>query len=722
MGKKRKRGGPVVRLDDATDSPNGFGVAETLASLRGPEDKPDHHKPDSAAADADDGGGWQTVPARHERKNKRQKINGEKVKYPSVTFAGDGRAHGRARGGGSGGNGSGNGRLRGPVRIADLQELMLYCLQAEAVVAPQWVSVRHSGHVGKVVVVMVPGLEKGMFDGSVALEADVQGSLDGEEKEDPDEESEFQRWKRGESPVSGASGQFDPVPLREEDVPSMLRPLAGIFPHVWPVRTPGDRKYNKVHSPLQAMLLSPLPKKIKSKTTSTASTGTSSDRTPITSFLMGASELRENDYVLHPALFEGEDERRREREQRVRAGQTADDGWVDTDIQTYAEGSIPDEEIQAGSVTAGRTVLAVDCEMCVTEGGRSELARVSVVGWDGEVVLDELVQPGGNVVDYLTRYSGMTAEKLAGVTTTLADIQQRLLQVFHSRTILVGHSLQADLHALRMTHPFVVDTAVLYPHPRGPPLKSGLKWLAQKYLGQHIQQNKTEGHDSTEDARATLGLVQQKCEKGVHWGSSSTSGSMESVFARLGRDSLKGDNLKAGKGREKRGKRGAVVDWGQPEKGLGGQAEITLGCEDDEEVVSAINRVVNSSEEDDDDVDDVDFTWARLRELEVARGWCDRMSSSSPTPSIGEALARTVHRINTIYESLPARTLFVVYSGTGDPRPARTLQARHRTYLDEVRANRSWAEMSVKWTDDDERALRRAVERARSGCGLLTIR
>ncbi len=99
------------------------------------------------------------------------------------------------------------------------------------------------------------------------------------------------------------------------------------------------------------------------------------------------------------------------------------------------------------------------------------------------------------------------------VTTTLADIQKELLELLTPRTVLVGHSLNSDLTALKLTHPFIIDTAIIYPHPRGPPLKSALKWLCQKYLGKEIQKGQT-GHDSIEDARAVLELVKQKCEKG----------------------------------------------------------------------------------------------------------------------------------------------------------------------------------------------------------------
>jgi hypothetical protein len=41
-------------------------------------------------------------------------------------------------------------------------------------------------------------------------------------------------------------------------------------------------------------------------------------------------------------------------------------------------------------------------------------------------------------------------------------------------SILVGHSLESDLKALRSCHPLCIDTALVYHHPRGRLLKPGL--------------------------------------------------------------------------------------------------------------------------------------------------------------------------------------------------------------------------------------------------------
>eukprot|EP01116_Phalansterium_solitarium_P009974 TRINITY_DN24316_c0_g1_i1.p1 TRINITY_DN24316_c0_g1~~TRINITY_DN24316_c0_g1_i1.p1 ORF type:complete len:256 (+),score=69.48 TRINITY_DN24316_c0_g1_i1:266-1033(+) len=146
-------------------------------------------------------------------------------------------------------------------------------------------------------------------------------------------------------------------------------------------------------------------------------------------------------------------------------------------------------------------IMAIDCEMCVTIGPYKELARVVVLDSEGAVVLDKLVKPQYRVTDYRTQYSGITEELLRDVKTTLADVQADLRRLISARTILVGHSLENDLRALKMVHSRVIDTSVLFFDRRKFPLRE----LARVHLKRTIQQ--ADSHDPIEDARAALHLA-----------------------------------------------------------------------------------------------------------------------------------------------------------------------------------------------------------------------
>jgi RNA exonuclease 1 len=322
---------------------------------------------------------------------------------------------------------------------------------------------------------------------------------------------------------------------------------------------------------------------------------------------------------------------------------------------------------------------------------------------------------------------------LDGVKTSLSDIQARLLKLLTPRAILVGHSLDSDLQALKLTHPFLVDSAILYPHPNGPPAKNKLQFLCKRFLSREIQQG-TSGHDSAEDARAALDLVKQKCERGPGWGTGETNA--ESIFKRLGR-SIRPKSVGVTR-------TGAVIDWGQPTRGHGGHAQVAISCKSDEDVVegmvlAAKGQAVGTSGA----IGDIDFIWGRLRELELARGWWDdtktpdveeirqaalaRLGCSDDVGTevtgakLGGVVGRTVKHIAKIYEGLPAGTAFIVYSGTGDPRDMRRLQAQRMQFQKEYQTKK-WDELSVQWTDTEQQELSEAVRKARYGAAFIAVK
>lgn len=174
-------------------------------------------------------------------------------------------------------------------------------------------------------------------------------------------------------------------------------------------------------------------------------------------------------------------------------------------------------------VTEKSPLFAVDCEMCYTVIGRNELTRVSIMTEDGEVIYDELVKPKNRITNYLTRFSGITKELLDPVTKTLEEVQQDIKNLLPADAILCGQSLNSDLMALKVFHPYVIDTSVIFNMSGNRRVKAGLRKLTQFFLGRTIQAS-AEGHCSTEDAGATLDLVKLKLSKGLEFGDATLSG------------------------------------------------------------------------------------------------------------------------------------------------------------------------------------------------------
>lgn len=768
MGHHRKRSRSEYEQDllSSALTTNQIGMGQTLSHLKSGIDSASEAQSEVGRLDSRKDV-WQTVDRKSKKKEKKKQklLNPERDNYPAITH-------------------SSHARLQTAVRISDLQSLVLYLLADGP--APQWVSVRHHGQVRKVVVLMVPGLEKAMFDQPSSINPGISAT-NGVDASHSDEKISNGNADGTRSPRRNPVSPDDyyPSKLVEEQLPDPLKPVAQIFTHVWPVKTPGDDKHSKMHSPLQAMLTAPLSKtqeekKLKGPQPPKYGKEWENTPTPITEYLATSDQLLNNEYTIHPALIATPQDRETEAERRRLGKQTTEDGWIDTTVVRLEDCKVPISKIPNGSTTAGREVLAIDCEMCKTDDETFELARISIVNWDGSVVFDELVKPTKPIVDYLTPYSGMTKEKLDPVKTTLHDIQMRLLTLLTPRTILVGHSLDSDLAALKLTHPCIVDTSIMYPHPRGPPLKSSLKWLAQKYLSREIQKNSTTGHDSIEDARAALDLVKVKCQRGPAWGTSEAAS--ESIFKRIARSSRPGalaattvQIASEETGDVVNRRTAALVDWGFPKRGYGAAADVCIGCSNDADVVDGVLRaVLGDADGADIGGQGTEFVWARMRELEAVRGWWSGskaadheaplasaraekitdMTTGNVEPSnstynhtaslrtqpqpadafprnndeddkdfsiLTEAVTKTVLRIKEIYDGLPPCTAFIVYSGSGDPRELSRLQSMHQQFKREF-AVKKWDQLSVHWTDVEEQAMKKACRRARDGIGFVTVK
>ncbi|KAI5969945.1 hypothetical protein CANMA_000985 [Candida margitis] len=286
------------------------------------------------------------------------------------------------------------------------------------------------------------------------------------------------------------------------------------------------------------------------------------------------------------------------------------------------------------SPTEQSRIFALDCEFCKAENIQV-LTRISLIDFDGNVVFDELVKPEEEITDYVTRYSGITKELLQDVNTTIEQIQQLFLKTVFEDDILVGHSLESDLRVMKVIHENIVDTAITYEHARGPPSKPSLRWLAKTFLGRNIQagEDNGDGHSSIEDAKTCLDLVKLKIQEGRCFG---TNVGEIPIFEKLVSSDLKS----------------LLVTYGSQYSQFVEKVEIT---NDDEAVEAMQSHTANLS-------------IIELKDLEYNLKW-DTSSTYDGTLdyNVEGAYKRTNSRLESIYNTLPVNTLFILISQSSNP-------------------------------------------------------
>jgi len=165
--------------------------------------------------------------------------------------------------------------------------------------------------------------------------------------------------------------------------------------------------------------------------------------------------------------------------------------------------------------------VALDCEMVGVgyHGQQSALARVTIINWDAEIVLDCFVKPEPVVVDYRTFVSGITKEDLESEYAITMDECLWLVSDMLYNKILVGHALKNDLHVLGISHPWydTRDTAKYEPFMKMR-FDNGILWprklkdLTKEKLGREIQLPGN-AHSAFEDALAALDLYKKNRSK-----------------------------------------------------------------------------------------------------------------------------------------------------------------------------------------------------------------
>ncbi|KAK7060527.1 hypothetical protein VNI00_001293 [Paramarasmius palmivorus] len=567
------------------------------------------------------------------------------------------------------------------VGIEEIRDLALHII-ADAP-PPNWLRVENADKIPKVVAVLIPGLTPEIL------------SLP-------------------PLPTSAMSNPNLPIsiPLPPRAEPGTTQPgvpfIASTFSHACPTRAPGD--HMRMHSVLSTFFSGPISSTEKKRRMAEREMSEIFANRDPSQYILTLDQMVENDYPI-PSYMADVFQK--------------SPGWVETPEQPKESLLTPDEG------KPKRKIYSIDCEMCLTEDGK-ELTRVCMIDFDtGIVVYDRLVKPGKPVTDYLTRWSGITAEALATATTTFSEAQAHILRILSPPSknpfstgksppetptpILIGHSLESDLKALKICHPFCIDTAIIYHHPRGRPLKPGLAWLTKKWCNREIQTRGEGGHDPEEDARACLELLQKKLIEGPSFGEFKTD--YESIFERMSRSTRRAGG---GVGSIK----SAVVDHGNPHMMHGNKATTSIGCTNDEEVLKNILEAIPSHH----------FLFARFMALAHLQGWVTPKASQDvpppepvPTPT-SEDIAAAATTLNTqlkaLHASLPPRTALIIFTGHSDPRRMSALNQRKNVFENVIRNGTAVQTLqpAEQWSTSDSRSLEEAVELAKRGLLFLGVK
>ncbi|OXG10615.1 RNA exonuclease 1 [Cryptococcus neoformans Tu401-1] len=591
------------------------------------------------------------------------------------------------------------------VTLAHIRDLILYIVADGQ--KPQWIQVNNKSHISHTVLLFVPGL----LPTHLGLSSDITSAS---------------------MPFAINSIPADGDILGRLEGPAQKVPaIASLFTYGCPTRAPGDKL--RMHSAINQLLMCPIQEHIRRKREAEREKdhhrNAQIDSYSPLLYLLTPNQMIDNDYnipsylphvdgrivpgldksmipdksnLFLSSLSEVENIKLRDESRsftgmdstRNTKGNTREGGWVET---SPAQGP-PKDGIYP--------ILAIDCEMVVSKDG-DELARISVIDFNsGKNVFDELVLPPGEIVDYRTQWSGITAERLLSATHTISSIQNLLLSgaspLITPHTILLGHSLECDLNALRIRHPLCIDTALIYKHPRGPPFKPGLKWLSQKWLQRDIQAGEN-GHDSEEDARACVDLLKMKLANGPDFGDSTNN--MEPIVERIGRYM---DNSPESR------KTSAYCDYGDPRWLYGAKATTAVRCTSDDDVVNAVVKNVQSHT----------FVFGRMMELSEAQGWNDGGASLSPssTVSLDSVLERFNSRLTALHSSLPPNTALIIVTGHSDPLPMVKLTKKRQRWERSVKtAGIEGLSGDDRWMAEHDRDLEKAVEEAKAGMAFFRV-
>ncbi|OBZ74580.1 hypothetical protein A0H81_05096 [Grifola frondosa] len=510
-------------------------------------------------------------------------------------------------------------RRRETISISDIRDLVLH-LSADAP-PPSWVRVENPHSVHKVVALLIPGLTPDILSLPPL----------------PTSATDNPNLPLAVPLPAGSSSEAS-----HHAVPF----VSSTFSHACPTRAPGDQ--TRMHSVLNAFFQGPVSGEEKKKRLLERVTSERAQEKSPMRYLLNVEQMVENEYPIPSYLAE--------------VFEKSSD-WVETTVE------ITDLTLLSPPIHNPPRIFAIDCEMCLTEDGK-ELARICMIDYVSDIVVyDKLVKPRKPIVDYLTRWSGITAEALDPVTTTFEEVQT------HVHSILSVSP--TPILTLRLFFTTLVDD------------RSSLGW-----------------HGSQKND-----LLKKKVQNGPGFGEFKID--TESIFERMSRS--RSETVTS-----------AVVDHGNPAAWHGSKATTTIACKSDAEVLEGLLSAMHTHS-----FVFGRFTaladalgWITSKSSGDAAAEPVVAAAASSERDTRAVLASLNSQLQQLYAALPPRTALIIFTGHSDPRRMAELNARKATFENALRSGKTLEDVGKesRWTSADGRELEEEVEKAKRGLLFLGVK